>query len=104
MRYQINRRGSTVAIGHCKDSALKTETQIGRTLDEVARRLTRGKFYDNGVTFTADEWITLEAGDVVTFRTETEIVVAQVHLGDIFTVIDRRDLPMTLADYYMQGD
>lgn len=104
MRYQINRRGTTVLIGHCKDSALINEAQLARKIDEISRRLTRNKYPDNGVTFQTDEWITLEAGDVVTFRTEKEIVVVQVHLGKIFTVIDRLNLPMTLADYYMEGD
>lgn len=104
MRYQITRYGTTVLIGHCKDSALKTEVQLTRTLNEVARRLTPGSFYDDGITFQTRDRIRLEPLDIVTFRTETETVTVQIGPGDTYNVIDRENIPMTLADYQMTGD
>jgi len=104
MRYQIIRREATVLIGHCRDSALKTEVQLTRTLNEVARRLTPGRFFDDGITFQTHDRIRLEPLDIMKFRTETELVTVQIGLGDTYDVIDRGNIPITLADYQMTGD
>lgn len=104
MRYQITRYGTTVLIGHCKDSALKTEVQLTRTLNEVARRLTPGRCFDDGITFRTRDRIRLEPLDIVTFRTETETVTVQIGPGDTYNVINRGNIPMTLADYHIEGD
>lgn len=101
MRYRIIRRGVTVAIGHCKDSDLITDVQIGRTVDEIDRRLKPHKYHDSGVTYRSDEFLALSPGDVISINTERETLTLQIHRDMILSLIDRRSIPLEIADTYI---
>ena len=98
MKYQITRQGTTVCIGHCKDKQPLTAQALTQTVDEICRRNRRGKFHDNGVTFTAQDFIGILPGDVITLTTEHEILTFQIYENKDFTILDRHTRPITISE------
>lgn len=97
MKYRIVRDGRTIVIGHCKDSELRTDIAINRTVDEIRRRLIPNKFGDNGVTYAAYDDIRLYPEDEIDIRTEFEAVTVKMLLGSP-VVLERRPLSITEID------
>lgn len=100
MKYSIKRDGWTVIIGHAKDLGLRNDEKIGRSLDEISRRLTPRKFPDGGVTFLAADTVkALLTGDIVVMQEGNEIVTVRVTGEKSYDIIDRGGAPVTSAEF-----